>query len=456
MSLHSFATILVIAASLILQSACAASEEISTQATVVPRYTLGHEPISMPLGANGRAEIVVPVGQALLALMPLTDKSGEYAFTITGTLWPGAASAVSQAGLYAGFANAAPVMPTSTVLQPTTSPTTITLSDTLSFQVPAGRKRSGEFLSVTAQKVIEGARVVLYSEETGGMVAEVAPGLVAFVDRVALPEEERIFGPVPDVDGNGKIILLLTDSVGRYSEEPGAFTGGFFASKDLTGAKGSNHADMLYLYLPKPTDQGGVYDHADDYQALLREVIVHELQHMISLGVRLSRAAKPEAAWLNEGLSHWAEGYFGFYRSNRIRARYFLQSPSKTPLVGRGESLAERGAAFLFVKYLIESMGGEPTFASRLVQSNKNGLANVEAAVGKKIDHVLAGWLAYLYQNNADTLHVEAMADVKPFSGLVANLAPAILKVTGPAVLYVQAEPGGHFSGFGQALESAP
>ena len=272
-------------------------------------------------------------------------------------------------------------------------------------------------------KVTEGSRVIFYSEETNPMIAEIAKSVVEYVDRVVIPEESRLFGPIPDTDKNGKIILLATSAVNHFSNDPGQITGGFFASNDLTQNKGSNHADILYLYLPKPKARGGVYDLAEEYQALLNEVIVHELQHMINYNAHREHGGSVESVWLNEGLSHWAEEHFGYSRSNSIRGRKFLESPEPTSLMGGVNPLAQRGAAFLFVKYLVDT-SDDPMIMRKLVSTGRVSTANVEHAVGRSFDAVMRGWSEHLY--------VDGESDLPGFRHHPADSTKGNLRVAAP------------------------
>jgi len=270
------------------------------------------------------------------------------------------------------------------------------------FLAPAGRKNNS-FISVDAVKVAEGSHVIFYSEEANSMVMEIAGSIVEYIDRVVFPEENRLFGPILDTGKNGKLIFLATSVVNHFSHDPGQITGGFFASNDQTQNHGSNHADLLYLYLPKPKEQGGVYDRAEEYRALLNEVIVHELQHMINYKAHRENGGSTESVWLNEGLSHWAEEHFGYFRSNSIRGQKFLESPETTSLLGGADTLAQRGAAFLFVKYLVDK-SDDPMILRKLVCTNRVSIANIEYAVGRSFGAVVRDWSEALYVDGESSL----------------------------------------------------
>lgn len=414
-------------------------------------YIVDGSTIIVPDSA-GRAQLIIPEGEVVLGFFSSTAEHGKYSFSFTGTSLDVLDGFVPTVGFHTrGIWNQVGGLDEDELeaaFLPAIS-TAVVVSDApvkRTFTAPAGRNKSG-FVDVDAVKVAEGNRVILYADDPNPMVRDVAQSLVDYVEHIALPQTTKLFGPIPDVDGSGKLILLMSDVVNNFSNDPGAFTGGFFSSKDLTGREGSNHASMLYLYLPKPRKAGGAYDHVDDYQALLKEVIVHELQHIISFGARQLVGARSEESWLNEGISHWAEEYFGFHRSNRIRSRHFLQEPTVTPLIGRGTALSERGASYLFVKFLVEQHEDDPTFIRRLVQSGKRGIANIEAVTGRPFEEVVADWTASLYRDHAEQLLVEDLGTGLQYNAELSQSAKTFIRLRGPAVVDLTVSPEGNFRG---------
>jgi hypothetical protein len=101
------------------------------------------------------------------------------------------------------------------------------------------------------------------------------------------------------VDGNGKVILLISPVVNRLDEgctlpDPCdcGFIAGFFNPRDLYGsppvpAGTSNHAEVLYLLAADPT---GVWDcefPVDETASENLGTITHEQEHLTSFSNRL-------------------------------------------------------------------------------------------------------------------------------------------------------------------------
>ena len=412
-----------------------------------PRFVIGEQPTPIVADELGRADLVL-ASDAVLTLVPATVRAGSYGYRLAAAQTP--AGAGDSAPSPAATAASAPAAVKPAAYRAMTFTPAVAMPAERDFLAPAGRGKTG-FVKVHGYKLAEGERSVFYAEESNDMVNALAAQIVDYVDHTALPEEAALFGPVPDVDANGKLILLATAAVNHYSNVAGEFTGGFFASKDLDGREGSNHADMLYLYLPRPTVDGGVFDHPEDYAALLEEVVVHEMQHMINYAARLAVGASLETPWLNEGLSHWAEEHFGFRRSNDIRAGYFLADPRATPLAGNCQTLAERGAAYLFVKYLAEK-SGDPLVLRKLVQSGLHGDANVAQAMGRPFGDVVRDWTASLWREYGDRLKTETWSAGVTQASLRQS-APAFIRVKGPVTLALRAAPGGAFQGSGSLVK---
>ncbi len=174
------------------------------------------------------------------------------------------------------------------------------------------------------------------------------------------PTLTHVFGAPPDIDANGRIILLLLNIRDAF-ENSGTYTAGFFNPADQQrgflrhpGARGlsirSNVADMLYIDTrPLPIHS----PHAHN-------VIAHELQHLIHW-----RHDAREAVWVDEGCSDYAAFLCGYFSEEHVAAF------EKTPTVSlthwpenHNVSLAHYGAAFLWMLYLHEHYGGPDTVAA--------------------------------------------------------------------------------------------
>jgi hypothetical protein len=161
-----------------------------------------------------------------------------------------------------------------------------------------------------AALLAEGTRCLVYGEEELGAALKVH---AATAERVAREFDLRIypltdyFGKPLDVDGNGKVILLLLDIRDGYDPQssPG-YVAGYFDPGDmyLPGGEGAsgrgNGADMLYIDI-RPGTIGSSASYVN---------IAHEFQHLLSFS-RRAELGSPLDLWIDEGLSTAAEYLYG-------------------------------------------------------------------------------------------------------------------------------------------------
>lgn len=225
------------------------------------------------------------------------------------------------------------------------------------------------------------------------------------------------FGTYSDINADGVAVALITPQVNRLTSSGGGIITGFFYSGDFFSRSdsipASNEREIVYMLTP---DSGGVYGtkvtNAFAMSNFLPAVFPHEMQHLISYYQHtIARTGSAEASWLNEGLSHLAEDLVGQGRENYSRYDLFLASPQSYALTPSGSpGLAQRGASYLFLRYLYEQSGKSTTFLNNLVQTTRTGVSNVEGAYPSppsdfnEMDEFLKNWgVALAYSNRGLT-----------------------------------------------------
>jgi hypothetical protein len=103
-----------------------------------------------------------------------------------------------------------------------------------------------------------------------------------------------------------------------------------------------------------------------------------------------------------------------FYSGNRKRARLFLESYDATSLItaAGGATLSERGASWLFLRYLAEQYGGDPILG-RLTRTTRTGIDNVVAVTGRDWDSLLLEWATAVYDSPEPGVTNPALADAR-------------------------------------------
>lgn len=301
-----------------------------------------------------------------------------------------------------------------TALRPTGVPEQ---GDTLRFHYPVSEDLTvtcdtTESTFVTGLVRAVGERTVLV-EDTATR-ALLSPGdyggLTGEFDEIVFATDSAYFGGPADIDGNERVIVLLTPEVNKLSPQ-GSNTriGGFFIPTDLADAgdaagdgtdaggvcEASNEAEILYLMAPDP--EGAFGRSADRATALrnARSVTSHEFQHLLNAEQRLifgdGGFDDLEEVWLSEGMSHVAEEVVGlkrvdhavrqnlglsqildsesqtaafntFHLSNFSRLQEFLEDSEGTRALAQSDpggerTLEMRGFGWIFLRWLGDRFG---------------------------------------------------------------------------------------------------
>jgi hypothetical protein len=256
-------------------------------------------------------------------------------------------------------------------------------------------------------------------------------------DTLIYAVDTTYFGVPTDLDVDERIFILYTPEVNKLSEpNSGSYVGGFFFSGDLfdvSDCAQSNETEIFYLLAADPLKEFGNTFERDFVRVSTRGTIAHEFQHMINIGVKIAAPfqAYDETAWLNEGLSHFAEElvgrrslnkgvleeltwtdvaadrttYVAFFYQNFARFEDYLLSPgtSSPTSENAAQSLSYRGAAWAFVRHLSDhhSDGDVAAFTRLLVLSPDTGIANTESRTGVPFEDQVRGFLVALAADDA-------------------------------------------------------
>ena len=222
------------------------------------------------------------------------------------------------------------------------------------------------------------------------------------------PTNNAVFGSESDINHDGKVVILLTPVVNELTPPGGATTGyiaGFFMPGDLlpnyvpSGA--TNGMEIYYSMVPDPNGiYGNVYE-KERALDVIEGVIAHEFEHMIMFNYRVLIFGNGYSGtymaelWVEEGMAHIAEDVNGHDESNIRRADLFLDDPGDVTLIHGGDDLEERGASFLFFRYLGDRFG-DGVFRD-IVQTKKTGTDNISYVTGVPFKELFADWAATMY-----------------------------------------------------------
>ena len=250
------------------------------------------------------------------------------------------------------------------------------------------------------------------------------------------------FGPESDMDRNDRVLVFMTPRVNVLVPAgdctlKGYVTGFFYGRDLLPSLPKSNGGEIFYSMVPDP---GGRYScsHAVyDVMRIVPGTFVHEFQHMISFFHHVvARSGEAEAHWINEGLSHIAEELAGrvyerrypaplgrstptqlfpdsasaFISPQMLNAYIYLNNTSTHSVTtfGASPSIEERGASWLFLRWLGDQKGD--AIFRRLVQTSQTGVANIEARAGEPFARLFGDFSIALYADSLPGIARDAVA----------------------------------------------
>jgi len=281
------------------------------------------------------------------------------------------------------------------------------------------------FQSVTATAKTVTGHLAIYLDNAapaGGLTQTDFDSLATVFDTRLYALDTTAFGRESDVDTNTVVAVLMTNVVNRLVTKAACaqtgFVAGFFFGADIDPAFRNdprfNHGEVFYSIVADPDSTLSCAHSVSQLLRLVPVTFVHEFQHMISYNQHvLVRGGAPQAVWLDEGLSHLAEELggrsylpgdpttFSNYAIGNLFNAYGYLDSSGTHFLAFSEgigSLGERGAAWLFVRYLADQFAADTDFAAvaaftrSLVQTNLLGGTLVTAVTGEPFATVVGRW----------------------------------------------------------------
>ena len=263
------------------------------------------------------------------------------------------------------------------------------------------------------------------------------------------------FGHVNDIDGNGRVVILITKKINEVSDSTGTLLGfvnpcDLFPRDDVS-LFASNEGEFFYSLAPDP--MGLVTDtfSVSGLLNILPAIITHEFTHIIQFSRREAAGVDFMDSFLAEGQATLAEEVVGhlvlqngpgqnldavvafdfdstqvypWYFSQWIDLVYYFGWPGERDIprlegtphgctwiaAGIDHPCGGRplwyGVTWSFLRWASDlygaALGGGPAFQTALIDSNLTGMENLEQALasqGTLEDH-LARWAAMLYMDD--------------------------------------------------------
>jgi hypothetical protein len=329
------------------------------------------------------------------------------------------------------------------------------VGSTRSFQVRKSLNANPAYATDTAILKYAGTHLLIYVSKnapaapTNGFTDSQISAFGNTFDLDLYAIDVATFGQPTDIDGNGRVIVLITPLVNKLTAsntcQSQGYIAGFFDAPDLVPSEThSNDAELFYALAPDPQGTFSCVHNVSSVGEITPSTFIHEFQHMISFGQHfIERDGDEEDAWLNEGLSHIAEELGSRYYENKFPSPtgrtnpeqlfpdsaqgfitgdiydsyHYLLDPASTdandaPSVSdwaADGSLVERGAVWLFLRWAGDQQ--DSTLYGRLDQTDKTGVPNLETASGESFTTLFGEFALALY---TDSLPGVARTDIPP------------------------------------------
>lgn len=311
--------------------------------------------------------------------------------------------------------------------------------------VTGNQDAASSYAHITAQLRYTGTKCLVYSDvdtlPTGNFTQAHYNMFGQTYDNSIEATNVSYFGPYSDVDGNTRLIMLVSPVVNRLQEPPCGggdqcacgFIAGFFNPRDLYGSPPvpvgtTNHAEIIYLLAADPT---GVWDCQFPVTETASEnlgTIPHEHQHLTSFSWRIfHEGGTTQVTWLEEGMAHMAEDLNGDNSSNIGRGKLYRADPGAISLEDNNAPLEQRGGIYLMLRLLADRYG--TGILMDIVHSKCTGRACIQSVSGMNFNDVLAEFLAAQYLSGkgitADERFNYTSIDLGDFGPLSVGLAAA-------------------------------
>ncbi len=220
-------------------------------------------------------------------------------------------------------------------------------------------------------------------------------------------QERQMFGHESDRDGNGKVGVVFSSMLNNLGGSGGIVTGYFYAIDLYSNYSASNCGEFIYSHVP-----GGFISRNFFLSNTGPTVLPHELQHAINYNqhVFVNNGSSSDSGPHNEGKSHFAEDLVNNFIStsaeNPSRVELCLALPLSAFI--DGTSLADRGCAYLYYRYLYEQaeLGNFPgvkngsELIGKIESTSLTGFDAIEKTIGTSVKDVSLNFFIALYLSN--------------------------------------------------------
>lgn len=280
---------------------------------------------------------------------------------------------------------------------------------------------------------------------SGGFTAGDYSTFSNLYDQVIGSTLDHYMGPMTDLDGNGRVVVVVTKEVNRIEN-----VNGFVDPVDLfprQSCPSSNEGEYFFGVAPDPNGAVGAVRSVEDVRGVYPSLIAHEVTHIIHFGRQIHAVAGTEipTVWESEGLATLAEelvghayhgrssgqnlgwdawqagsgwyeylvgdlaGYWGFQSpTSRVQG-----APERCSWISRPEPVSNGpclngnrlpyGVPATLFRWIADSFSSpqaEAEITREIVDYPGSGYSLLEALTGWELDAALAGWSIALFTSD--------------------------------------------------------
>ena len=287
-----------------------------------------------------------------------------------------------------------------------------------------------------------------------------------YSDSILVPIDTAAFGQPSDIDGNGRVIMLMSPVVNADTPKSTCstqgFVSGFFDPEDFTSDSVSNQGEIFYTIVPDSNGTVSCTHSVSDVEFDVPATFLHELQHLINFSQHvIVGGGQPGASWMDEGMSIVAEelgsvhyeqqcpppscrsdpgqmfpdSSLGFIQDFLFDSYMFAELPDSASVTLHTDDqngFAWRGGDWLLMRYLGDQYGNG--IFKTLERGPADGVADIEAATGQAFPLLFADFGLALYTDSLPGLpRTTAPAPDRFVSRNVSQLWARLYVTEGPA-----------------------
>jgi hypothetical protein len=289
----------------------------------------------------------------------------------------------------------------------------LSVGDTTTLKVLNSLTSTDNFTTVTVEVKMITPHFIVYKDVQADELSDsdIQSLIGPFENKV--DEEYATFGSVSDIDQNGKVGIVFSPVLNQMGGSGGIVTGFFFAGDVNPGVfPASNGGEFIYCHVPDESGRWGVPVSKSFYLSNTGPLCFpHELQHAINYNMKVfEHKGNAEPSPFNEGQSHFAEDIYSDFSQagpeNPSRVGIYFNSGM--PSFIEGISLADRGGAYLFYRYLYEQadLGRYPGVTNgadlmrRIHDTDKSGFDSIEDVTGVTLASIFSDFFSALPLSN--------------------------------------------------------